>query len=43
MGKATPIDPDKCKHVWQDTYYGHKCNKCGSFIPTGCEPWMPTQ
>lgn len=28
-------------HSWKDSYYGYECERCGMFIPYGCEPWLP--
>ena len=33
--------PGCVNHVWEETYYGLKCQVCGVFVPSGCEPWMP--
>lgn len=26
-------------HAFEETYYGHKCSKCGLFYAHGCAPW----
>ena len=31
------------KHDWEEDYYGYVCQKCGQFIPYGCEPWAPLE
>lgn len=35
--QAKPKEP--CSHQWSDTYYGHKCEACGLFYPSGSAPW----
>jgi hypothetical protein len=36
---------DICKdfsdHVWIETYYGYKCEKCRQFYAYGNAPWEP--
>lgn len=33
-----PCDPWDA-HVFEETYYGHTCKKCGLFYAFGCAPW----
>ncbi len=33
-----PCDPWDA-HVFEETYYGHTCKKCGLFYAHGCAPW----
>lgn len=33
-----PCDPWD-EHVFEETYYGHTCKKCGLFYAEGCAPW----
>ena len=28
-----------CDHKWIESYYGHDCEKCGTFFPHGGAPW----
>jgi hypothetical protein len=32
---------DPFQHAWEEVYYGYECQKCGLFVPFGCEPWAP--
>jgi hypothetical protein len=29
------------EHKWDEEYYGYRCSKCLTFIPFGCDPWLP--
>ena len=31
---------ETCDHVFDDSYYGHRCVRCDLMIPYGCEPWV---
>lgn len=30
---------EPCDHEWTESYYGHDCKKCDTFVPHGCGPW----
>ena len=30
---------EPCDHEWTESYYGHDCKKCGTFVPHGGAPW----